>query len=318
MTKKMTKQMAMNKKETRVLFMGTPQISKGCLEQLIKDEYNVVGVFTREDKPTGRKQILTPPPVKTYAIENNIPVYQPKNLKGEWANTIKEIAPDLIVVVAYGRILPKEIIEIPQFGCINLHVSLLPKYRGAAPIQWSLINGDTTTGVTVMYINEGLDTGDIIDTLPIDIGDEETQEELFEKVEQKGRAFLSQICNEIIEGRATRTPQDHKKMTLAPPLTKEMAEFTFDTQALTLHNKIRGQNPWPGAYFMLEGKKVKVIKARVQNNTGKAGEILSTKPLIIACKKDSLELITVQPEGSKAMDGLAFSLGRHFNKGDII
>lgn len=308
----------MNKENTKVLFMGTPQIAKGCLQQLVEDGYNVIGAFTREDKPVGRKQIMTPPPVKVYAQEQNIPVYQPKTLKGEATEIIKQLNPDLIVVVAYGRILPKEVIDIPKFGCVNLHVSLLPKYRGAAPIQWALINGDEQTGVTVMYIDEGLDTGDIVDVLPIDIDENEDQIQLFEKVEEKGKEFLSKVCLDIIEGKASRTPQDHSKATLAPPLTKEMAFFTFETDADTIHNKVRGQNPWPGAYFIYADKKVKVIKTKKVSDSGKAGQILSTKPLVIACGEGAVELVTVQPEGSKAMDGFAWSLGRRFQKGDVL
>ncbi|MEG1801421.1 MAG: methionyl-tRNA formyltransferase, partial [Oscillospiraceae bacterium] len=224
----------------------------------------------------------------------------------------------LIVVVAYGRILPIGVINIPTLGCVNLHVSLLPKYRGAAPIQWSLINGDKATGVTVMYINEGLDTGDIIDVLPIDIEENETQEELFSKVEEKGKVFLSCTCDRIIQGSATRTPQDNGAATIAPPLTKDMANFTFDEEALVLHNKIRGQNPWPGTQFTSGEKRIKVLKARVQKCQGAVGEILSTKPLIIGCKKDALELLMVQPEGSKAMEGSAWSIGKRFSKGDVV
>lgn len=308
----------MNKKDVKVLFMGTPEIAKGCLEQLVNDGWNVIGVFTREDKPVGRKQIMTPPPVKVCAEEHGIPVYQPKTIKGEAAQTIKELAPDLIVVVAYGRILPKEVIDVPQFGCVNLHVSLLPKYRGAAPIQWALINGDKQTGVTVMHIDEGLDTGDIIDVLPIDIDENETQEELFADVEEKGKAFLSQVCCNIINGTASRIPQEHAKATLAPPLTKEMALFSFDNCAQVIHNKVRGQNPWPSAHFIYQDKKVKVLRTKLVDAKGNPGEILSTKPLVVACAEGALELVSVQPEGSKAMDGTAWSLGRRFAKGDVL
>ena len=308
----------MNKKDVKVLFMGTPEIAKGCLEQMINDGWNIIGAFTREDKPVGRKQVMTPPPVKVCAMEHDIPVYQPKTLKGEATELIAQLAPDLIVVVAYGRILPKSVIDVPQFGCVNLHVSLLPQYRGAAPIQWALINGDKQTGVTVMHIDEGLDTGDIIDVLPVDIGEDETQEELFSDVEEKGRVFLSKVCEDIINGKATRTPQDHSKATLAPPLTKEMALFTFDAPASEIHNKVRGQNPWPSAHFMFGDKKVKVIRTKKADAKGKAGEIISTKPLVVACSEGALELVTVQPEGSKAMDGTAWSLGRRFAKGDMI
>jgi len=308
----------MNKNDVKVLFMGTPEIAKGCLEQMYNDGWNIIGAFTREDKPVGRKQIMTPPPVKVFAQEHGIPVYQPKTLKGEASQTIKELAPDLIVVVAYGRILPKDVIDVPQFGCVNLHVSLLPQYRGAAPIQWALINGDKQTGVTVMHIDEGLDTGDIIDVLPVEIGENETQEELFADVEEKGKVFLSRVCEDIINGTATRTPQDHEKATLAPPLTKEMALFSFDNCAQVIHNKVRGQNPWPSAHFIYGDKKVKVIRTKLVDAKGKAGEIISTKPLVVACSEGALELVTVQPEGSKAMDGTAWSLGRRFEKGDIL
>lgn len=308
----------MNKNETKVLFMGTPEIARGCLEQLINDGYNIIGAFTREDKPVGRKQIMTPPPVKVCAQQHDIPVYQPKTLKGEAMQIIKELNPDMIVVVAYGRILPKEVIEVPRFGCINLHVSLLPQYRGAAPIQWALINGDKQTGVTVMHIDEGLDTGDIIDVLPVEIGENETQEELFADVEQKGKVFLSKVCLDIINGTAERKPQDHAKATLAPPLTKEMALFDFNNEAKTIHNKVRGQNPWPGAYFMYGDKKIKVIKTKTAQGSGKPGEILSTKPLTVAFEIGALEFVTVQPEGSKAMDGTAWCLGRRFAKGDML
>ena len=308
----------MNKNEARILFMGTPDIARDCLAQILADGWNVIGAFTREDKPVGRKQILTAPPVKELALEHGIPVYQPKTLKGEYSDVIADLKPDMIVVVAYGRILPKAVIDVPQFGCLNLHVSLLPQYRGAAPIQWSLINGDKQTGVTVMHIDEGLDTGDIIDVLPIDIEPNETQEELFNKVAEKGKVFLSEVMENVVKGDYTRTPQDHSKATLAPPLTKEMALFDFNTDALTLHNKIRGQNPWPSAHFMFEDKKVKVLKAQVEEFSGKPGEIISTKPLVIAAGEKSLRLITVQPEGGKAMDGTAWAAGRRFKKGDSV
>ena len=308
----------MNKNDARILFMGTPDIARDCLAQILADGWNVIGAFTREDKPVGRKQILTAPPVKELALEHGIPVYQPKTLKGEYSDVIADLKPDMIVVVAYGRILPKAVIDVPQFGCLNLHVSLLPQYRGAAPIQWSLINGDKQTGVTVMHIDEGLDTGDIIDVLPIDIEPNETQEELFNKVAEKGKVFLSAVMENVVKGDYTRTPQDHSKATLAPPLTKEMALFDFNTDALTLHNKIRGQNPWPSAHFMFEDKKVKVLKAQVEEFSGNPGEIISTKPLVIAAGEKSLRLITVQPEGGKAMDGTAWAAGRRFKKGDSV
>ena len=308
----------MDKKNARLIFMGTPDIARDCLSQLIEDGYNITAVFTREDKPVGRKQIMTAPPVKTVALDHGIPVYQPKTLKGETGDIIKGLQPDLIAVVAYGRILPANVIEMPTCGCLNLHVSLLPKYRGAAPIQWAVINGDNQTGVTVMHINEGLDTGDIVDVLPVEIGDDETADELFEDVAEKGKVFFSKVIEKVLSGNYTRTPQDDSKATFAPPLTKEMSRFELSDDVNVVYNKIRGQNPWPGTDFLCDGKKVKVIKARKSAKSGKPGEILSLKPLTVSLSGGSLEMLTVQPEGSKAMDGTAWARGRRFKIGDII
>lgn len=306
------------KKESRILFMGTPDIARSCLEQLIEDEYNIVRAFTREDKPVGRKQVLTRPPVKEVAITQNIPVYQPKTLKGETVDIIKEIRPDMIVVVAYGRILPQEVIDIPKYGCINLHVSLLPKYRGAAPIQWALINGDGQTGVSVMFIDRGLDTGDVIDVLPIDIDPDENRPRLFDKVAKEGKVFLSKVIGNVMADNFTRTPQDHNQATLAPPLTKEMAMFTFDEPALVLHNKIRGQYPWPGAQFVYEEKNVKVTRSKYSPENGPVGQILNLNPLTVACKEGSLQLLNLSPAGSKPMTGTAWAAGRRLKKGDCL
>ncbi len=309
----------MTKEELRILFMGTPDISRRCLEQLISDGYNIVGAFTRRDKPVGRKQIMTAPPVKEVALRHGIPVYQPKTLKGKYSRVIEEIAPDMIVVVAYGRILPKAVIDVPKFGCLNLHVSLLPKYRGAAPIQWAVINGEEKTGVTVMMIDEGLDTGDIIDVLPIDIGEDETSEDVFEKVTELGKTFLSKVIMDVARGNFTRTAQDHSKATLAPPLEKEMGLFDFTEDARTIHNRIRGMYSWPCAYFMYEGKKVKVLSSRKRGECVEApGTIISTKPLTVATGNGAIRLMTMSPEGGKTMDGTSWANGRRLKKGSVI
>lgn len=303
----------------RILFMGTPDIAAASLKALIEAGHEICGVFTREDKPVGRKHVLTAPPVKQLALEHDLTVYQPKTLREpEIQKQIAELAPELIVVVAYGRILPPEVLEIPPKGCINLHVSLLPKYRGAAPVQWSVINGDTETGVTIMYINEGLDTGDIINVAPVTIGPEETSGELFERITAQGAETLVATIEDIRTGKATRTPQDHTKATLAPPLTKEMAAFDFDRPADTLHNLIRGMNPWPVAYFTEEGKKIKVLESRVTEDSAAPGTVISTKPLTIACQQGALQLLQVVPEGKKPMEGTAWAAGRRLKKGDTI
>ena len=241
----------------RILFMGTPDIAAQSLEALYAAGHEICGVFTREDKPVGRKQVLTAPPVKQLALAHGTPVYQPRTLRdGKAAEDIRALAPELIVVVAYGRILPPEVLAIPQKGCINLHVSLLPKYRGSAPIQWAVIHGDKTTGVTIMQRDEGLDTGDILMVQPVDIGPEETSGQLFDRVAAVGAETLCRCIEEIAAGRAVPTPQDHEKATLAPPLTKEMARFAFEQPAQVIHDQVRGMNPWPAAYFECEGNKV--------------------------------------------------------------
>lgn len=303
----------------RILFMGTPDIAAESLRTLISAGHEICGVFTREDKPVGRKQILTAPPVKQVALEHDLPVFQPKTLRqAEIQEQIRALQPELIVVVAYGRILPAEVLAIPPKGCINLHVSLLPKYRGSAPIQWSVINGDEETGVTIMYMDEGIDTGDIIRVAPAKIGPEETSDELFERITRLGADTLVEAIEEIHNGTATRTPQDHSKATAAPMLTKEMARFAFNQPAQVLHNLIRGMNSWPVAYFMEDGKKVKVLTSRVAEGSANPGTVLATKPLTIACETGALQLLQVVPEGKKPMEGTAWAAGRRLKKGDTL
>lgn len=305
----------------RILFMGTPDIAAQSLSAILaQGRHTVCAVFTREDKPVGRKQVLTAPPVKTLALEHGIPVYQPRTLRTpEAAQTVRALAPDIIVVVAYGRILPGEILSIPPHGAVNLHVSLLPKYRGAAPVQWSVISGDKRTGVTIMQLDEGLDTGDILRVAPVDIGAEETSGELFERVSALGAQTLLQSLDDIEQGRAQPVPQDDALATLAPPLTKEMALFSFERDARSLHDLIRGLNPWPVAYFVHGGKKIKVLAARLDEQAkGRPGEVLCTKPLTVACGSGALTLVQVVPEGSRAMDGAAWAAGRRLRAGDML
>lgn len=300
----------------RILFMGTPDIAAASLRALIGAGHDICGVFTRADKPVGRKQVLTAPPVKQVALEYGIPVYQPATLRdGEAARIIRELAPELCVVVAYGRILPPEVLAIPPKGCINLHVSLLPQYRGAAPVQWAVLNGDTETGVSIMYLDEGLDTGDILKVAPVQIGPEETSGELFERITAQGAETLLEAIGEIAAGTAHAVPQDHSRATLAPPLTKEMAKFDFSAPASHLHNLVRGMNPWPMAYFVCEDKKVKVTRCRIAQGAGEAGQVLSLKPLVIACAEGALELCEVVPEGKRPMEGTAWAAGRRFTVG---
>lgn len=305
----------------RILFMGTPDIAARSLAALLEAGHTVVGVFTRADKPVGRKQVLTAPPVKKLAVEHGIPVWQPATLRdGEAEKVFRALQPDLVVVVAYGRILPPELLHIAPLGCINLHVSLLPKYRGSAPIQWAVLNGDTKTGVTIMQLDEGCDTGDILMVEPVEIGPETTSGELFDQVSAVGAETLVRAVEDLAAGRLTPRPQDEAKATKAPPLTKEMARFTFAEPAEHLHNWVRGMNPWPVAFFELDGKKIKVLESRLAENPQQAapGTVLALKPLTIACARGALQLLTVTPEGGRPMAGTAWAAGRRLHTGDSL
>ena len=303
----------------RILFMGTPDIAASCLETLYAAGHDICGVYTRRDKPVGRKQVLTAPPAKQVALAHGTPVFQPRTLRdGSEDANIRQLNPDVIVVVAYGCILPSQILTMPQYGCINLHVSLLPKYRGSAPIQWAVLNGDAETGVSVMQMDEGLDTGDVLWCEKVAIGPEETSEELFDRVTAVGAKVLCEVLPHLEAGDLTPAPQEHANATLAPMLTKEMAEFSFDQEAANIHNWVRGMWSWPVAWFKKEEKRIKVQQCRVAENPhhAAAGTVLSVKPLVIACGMDAMELVRVVPEGSKPMDGSAWAAGLRLKTGD--
>ncbi|MBQ7580157.1 MAG: methionyl-tRNA formyltransferase [Clostridia bacterium] len=296
----------------RVVFMGTPSFAVPCLEALIENDFDVVGVFTQPDKPVGRKRIITPPEVKLKAIENDIDVYQPEKLRDERVfETIKSLDPELIVVVAYGKILPKQILEFPKYGCINIHGSLLPKLRGAAPIQWSVINGDKFAGVTAMRMDEGLDTGDMILQKKVEIDPDETAGELYDRLSFVGAQALIETIELLEKGEAEYEKQVDALSTYAPLLDKEMSVIDWNDNALSIYNKIRGLSPWPIAHTFYDGKKLKIYKARiVEGSSGKPGEALeSKKRLIVACGEGAIEILNLQLEGKKAMDASVFLAG---------
>jgi len=291
--------------------MGTPDFAVPCLERIIADGHTVCGVFCQPDRPKGRGMVLLPPPVKQTAVARGIPVFQPTKLRdGQAAQILCDLAPDIIVVVAYGRILPREILELPRLGCVNVHASLLPRWRGAAPVQWSIIHGDTLTGVTTMHMAEGLDTGDMILASPTQIEDGETYGQLLARLSQMGADLLSQTLPLLETGTAPRTPQDDSLATLAPPISKEMARLDFTASPLDFCNLVHGMNPNPGASARFAGGVLKVHAAvPAPDFTGQPGEILHPKRLIVGCGEGAVELLSVQPQGKKAMEGSAWRNG---------
>ncbi|MEG2677018.1 MAG: methionyl-tRNA formyltransferase [Oscillospiraceae bacterium] len=302
----------------RILFMGTPDIAATVLCEAAK-YHEICGVFCQPDKPVGRRAVMTAPQTKISAQRLGIPVYQPTKLRDERAaRLIREINPDLIAVVAYGRILPKEILEIPKFGCVNIHASLLPKYRGAAPIQYALLNGDEKTGVTAMYMDEGMDTGDIIAVSEVDITDADDAVTMFQRLGQAGAALLCSTLSDIEKGIVTRKKQEDCGVSFAPPFTKESGEFSWSEDAKSIFNRTRALCVWPNAYFRFGGKKIKLLKARYCELEGSCGEILSLDPLIVAAKGGSVELCEVKPEGSRQMSGRDWSLGIRAKINDIL
>ncbi len=306
----------------KILFMGTPDYAAVTLDRLIKAGHDICGVFAQPDKPVGRKRVLTPPPVKQLALQEGINVYQPESFKdGTAFNIIKELEPELIVVVAYGKILPEEVLQFPKFSCINAHASLLPKYRGAAPIQWAIINGEQKTGVTIQYMDSGVDTGDIIETRETEIGAEETAEELFERLSLISADLTLQVIEKIENGTATRIPQNHNEATYASIIKKDMALIDFSKSAQEVYNAVRGFYSWPCAFFFLGGKRIKVTKTKVSGATKeKCGTVIENADrLVIACgNESSIEIVSVIPEGAKPMSAASMLKGNQVPLGTVI
>lgn len=320
--------------------MGTPDFALESLKALYEAKYNIVGVVTNPDRPKGRGMKMIASPVKEYALEKHLEVYQPEKVRNneEFLNTVKKINPDLICVVAYGKILPKELLEIPKMGCINVHGSLLPQYRGAAPIQWAVLNGDKKTGITTMYMNEGMDTGDMILKEEVQIGEDETTGELWERLSKIGAKLLVETVEKIEDGTAPREKQP-EDFTMAPMLHKEMANIDWDKKDATqIKNLVRGLNPIMGAYTYLNGKKIKfwkVEKLTTEELTQKYNEmneymdyIKKVQPgtvlfsnakqgLYIKCNNDIISVIEIQGENSRKMNILDFLRGNSINAGEI-
>ena len=301
----------------RIVFMGTPDFAVPSLQALIDAGHDVCAVYTQPDKPQGRKQILTAPPVKTLALEHDIPVFQPNTLKNEDEQArLRELAPEVIIVVAYGTLLPTAVLDIPPHGCINVHGSLLPRWRGAAPIQWAVIAGDEMAGVTTMQMAEGLDTGDMLLTYETKVGEQETAGELFDRLAQSGAELLTQTLVKLDE--ITPRPQDDAQSCYAHMLDKQMAVIDWSRSAHEIDCLIRGLNPWPIALTALSGERLKVFAAEKAAGNGEPGTVLEADPkkgLTVACGEGALRLTEIQLVGGKRMKATDFLRGHAIQVG---
>ena len=288
----------------RVVFMGTPDIAATCLKKILADGFEVVGCYTQPDRPKGRGMKMVYSPVKEVALAENIPVFQPENFREEeTVAQLRELKPDVCAVVAYGRILPQKVLDVPALGCVNIHASLLPQYRGSAPYQWAVLDGLEETGVTAQHMVLQMDAGDVIDVAKTPIGENETAGELLDRLAVLGADLLSRTLTRFAEGTVTAQPQDEAAVTYAPMLDKAMCPIDWNKTARQIHNQVRGLHPWPVATMELQGKKFKVHATAVVEGTGEPGQILGlTKTgLVIACGEGAVEIRSLQAEGGKRM-----------------
>ena len=289
----------------RVVFMGTPDIAATCLKKIIADGFEVVGVYTQPDRPKGRGMKMVYSDVKEVALANNLPVFQPENFREEeTVEQLRAMKPDICAVVAYGRILPQKVLDIPTFGCINIHASILPKYRGSAPYQWAVLDGLTETGVSAMYLVREMDAGDIIEVSKTPIGENETAGELLDRLAVLGADLLSKTLTRFSEsGAVPAVPQNPAEVSYAPMLDKTMCPIDWNKTARQVHNHVRGLHPWPVATTQIQGKTFKIHETRVVDGQGNPGQILelNKKGLVIACGEGAVEIRSLQAEGGKRM-----------------
>lgn len=315
----------------RILFMGTPDFAVPSLRMLLEKGYNVVAVVTQPDRPKGRKRELTPPPVKAFALERGVPVLQPERMRApEAVAAVAELAPDLIVTAAYGQILPKAVLDLPRLGCVNVHGSLLPRYRGGAPIQRSVIDGEAVTGVTLMYMAEGLDTGDMIARVEVPITDEDTSGTMFEKLSHAGAELLEQWLPRLADGTAPRVPQDDALATYAPNLTREDERLHWEQTSRQIFNRTRGLNPMAGAFTQLGGEVFKVwgCQAPVAADAELQAEWLASPPgtvlesgsfgIRVRTGDGSIVLTEVQPAGKKVLSAAEYARGARLAPGTVL
>ena len=308
----------------KILFMGTPDFAVFSLDALCRAGENVIGVITQPDKPKGRGYAITPPPVKVYAEEHGIKVWQPATLRGEkFASLLDELVPELIVVVAYGKILPENVLKYPKYGCVNVHGSLLPEYRGAAPMQRAIIDGHSVTGITTMYMDVGLDTGNMILKEEVEIGENDNFEDIHDRLGSCGAEVLVRTVELIKEGNAPSIPQDDSASTYAAKIEKNDCLINFDTDGKTVHNLIRGLSPIPLSFTHTpDGKLLKVIESRYvcDNTSAKPGTVISLEGdgITVACRTDAVKLLRVLPEGKGRMSAADFIRGRKISLGDVL
>lgn len=307
----------------KIAFMGTPDFAVDCLRALAESEHEVVGVFCQPDKPVGRKQELTPPDVKVEALKHNLPVFQPASLRnGKGVEILSKINPDLIIVVAYGKILPDDVLAFPKYGCINIHASILPKYRGASPIHFAVLNGDEETGVTSMQMDSGLDTGDILLVKKAKIGINDTTEKMYEVLAPLGAEVLMDTIALLEKGELSPIKQDDSLATKVGLLSKDMSAVDWTKSAFEIHNKIRGLYNWPGASTILGGKTLKLHSSFLSDKKGNniPGEVVDCKgKIVVACGDNNcIELSLIQLEGKKRMDAASFLNGYQLSKGTVL
>lgn len=309
----------------KVVFMGTPDFAVPSLQKLIDEKYYIAAVVTQPDRPKGRGKKIAPSPIKELAIKHNIPVFQPERVRTtEFIETIRSIAPDLIIVIAFGQILPKEILDIPSYGCINVHGSLLPKYRGAAPIQWAIINGEKTTGVTTMFMDEGMDTGDMILKKEVTIESDDTAGNLHDKMSTAGAELLKETLDELIRGTLKREKQNEEEATYAPMLKKEMGLIDWSEDSDKIINLIRGLSPWPSAYTFYKDQMIKIWKAKNYDKVYKNGsigeimEIIKDKGLIVKTGNTSILIIEIQSPSGKRMTVEEYLRGHNIEQNTIL
>lgn len=307
----------------KIVFMGTPDFALASLDKLIDGGYEIAAVVTQPDRPKGRGKKLTPPPVKERALGAGLRVLQPERVKDSgFIEALKELSPDIIIVVAYGQILPEEIINLPAMGCINVHASLLPKYRGAAPINWCIINGESRTGVTTMYMDKGMDTGDILLQRETEIGEDETAGELHDRLAVLGADLLLETLEGIQRKEVERKVQDHSAATYAPQLVRENGRVDWNLDAKSIYNIIRGTNPWPGCYTVYKGERMKLWEAKVleQKSRGTAGKVLEAGHggMLVQAGSGTLLVTKIQMPSSRVMTVDEYLRGNSLETGYIL